>query len=555
MLVFRKSVTAVPAASFRSELTARLQRHATSPDRETVLPLLLRAGELETALEDEAGEAETPSTGGRGALAASRAFTDAVADVFVRRAAPAWQLAPSWMAWAAGVALPTTLRLRRPEGYAYYALDPGTYAARAHNLPLANAHVTVLGVRSIGTSLSAVVAAVLRQRGCEVRRATVRPRGHPWDRQVRATDAALPAPYGRAGPTIIVDEGPGLSGSTLLATAEATEAAGTPAHEITIMCSRTPDPQHLLARDAARRWQRFRVLAVERNAVDTGELDLSAGRWRALTHGGRQSWPAIWKETERAKRLALERGELSKFVGFSPYGERAAETAALLADAGLSPPVVGFGGGFLRFRWCEGRCLSNADRVPLPQLVEYLAFRAAHCRAPAAAVAGSELRDMLETNVAEATGRSVPRGLKLELTAPVFCDGRLLPHEWVRAHDGRLLKTDGCDHGDDHLFPGPCDTAWDVAGAVVEWNLDAATTGELLRAYAARTKDQVGPRLPPYLLAYAAFRAGCMRLARLSADPSEGRRLRRLQRHYLRIIKQQFIAGGAEPFQGSEDDA
>jgi hypothetical protein len=121
-------------------------------------------------------------------------------------------------------------------------------------------------------------------------------------------------------------------------------------------------------------------------------------------------------------------------------------------------------------------------------------------------------------------------------------DARLLPHEWVRTHDGRLLKTDACDHGDDHLFPGPCDAAWDVAGAVVEWNLDGGATTELLRAYAASTGDEVRSRLPPYLLAYAAFRAGWTRMARLSANPQEARRLRRLERHYLRTIRRQLAA-------------
>jgi hypothetical protein len=284
------------------------------------------------------------------------------------------------------------------------------------------------------------------------------------------------------------------------------------------------------------------VAAIERNPIAADEIDLSAGRWRSLTHGRQRTWPASWQETEREKRLAPERGELSKFVGFSPYGERAAATASLLADAGFSTPLVGYQDGFLRLRWCQGRCLSNDDPAPLQHMAEYLAFRAGHCAAPASAVASGELHQMLEVNVAEATGLSVPRALRLELAAPVTCDGRLLPQEWLRTPDGQLLKTDACDHGDDHLFPGPCDVAWDLAGAAVEWNLDGAATAALLGAYAARTNDQVGPRLPPYLLAYAAFRVGCTRMARLSASPLEARRLRRLERHYQRAIRRQLAA-------------
>src|SRR5436853_406434 len=59
----------------------------------------------------------------------------------------------------------------------------------------------------------------------------------------------------------------------------------------------------------------------------------------------------------------------------------------------------------------------------------------------------------------------------------IVVDGRMNPHEWLGTADGRLLKTDGATHGDDHFFPGPTDIAWDIAGAAVEWNLhpDALT--------------------------------------------------------------------------------
>jgi hypothetical protein len=54
------------------------------------------------------------------------------------------------------------------EGYAYYALFPETYAATAKRF-WAGARpprVAVIGIRSIGTSLSAIVVEALRARGC-----------------------------------------------------------------------------------------------------------------------------------------------------------------------------------------------------------------------------------------------------------------------------------------------------------------------------------------------------------------------------------------------------
>src|SRR5882724_4330375 len=78
-------------------------------------------------------------------------------------------------------ALPETVEVSIPEGYAFYALHPRSYAEAAVRFwedarPRA---VVVIGIRSIGTSLSAVVCAALEERGCAVRRYTVRPGGHP----------------------------------------------------------------------------------------------------------------------------------------------------------------------------------------------------------------------------------------------------------------------------------------------------------------------------------------------------------------------------------------
>ncbi|HET7694738.1 MAG TPA: hypothetical protein VFK57_03455 [Vicinamibacterales bacterium] len=86
------------------------------------------------------------------------------------------------------VRLPIPIELRVSEGYAYYALFPDTYAAAARRFAgdTGVRRVHVVGIRSIGTSLSAVVAAALRRSGCAVSTSTVRPRGHPFDRTLQA---------------------------------------------------------------------------------------------------------------------------------------------------------------------------------------------------------------------------------------------------------------------------------------------------------------------------------------------------------------------------------
>src|SRR5689334_9911164 len=124
-----------------------------------------------------------------------------------------------------------TLTIRTPEGFAWYALFPDAYAQAADEWVrgvASDAAVMVVGIRSIGTTLAATVAAVLKAHCRQVTCVTVRPHGHPFDRK-----ATLPPPRASADYAIIVDEGPGLSGSSMVAVADAIVALGMPRAAIT----------------------------------------------------------------------------------------------------------------------------------------------------------------------------------------------------------------------------------------------------------------------------------------------------------------------------------
>src|SRR6478735_2678051 len=117
--------------------------------------------------------------------------------------------------------------LNVPEGFAYYALYPEQYAAAAiaylNHHPGTHGVHHVIGLRSIGTTLSAAVAIVLRAAQVAFRRYTVRPYGHPFDRQLE-----LSTQFGPADSALVVDEGPGLSGSSFFAAARALNTRGVP---------------------------------------------------------------------------------------------------------------------------------------------------------------------------------------------------------------------------------------------------------------------------------------------------------------------------------------
>ena len=93
----------------------------------------------------------------------------------------------------------------------------------------------------------------------------------------------------------------------------------------------------------------------------------------------------------------------------------------------------------------------------------------------------------------------------------------MLPHEWIATAAG-YLKTDALDHGDNHFYPGPADIAWDVAGTIMEFELDAAAREHLIEAYVRAANDRgIRQRLPFSTAAYLAFRVGYAQMNGFSA--------------------------------------
>jgi hypothetical protein len=541
--VFRDGRRAVSGQALRAALTGELYALAATSDpaayRERVLRALLCAGDLECALAD----LEHPDT------ATVSRCTDGLAQALVT-VPPALDAAAvaRMLAALARVAPPAQVMLSRPEGFAYYALHPLDYAAAIEALRPGPRPVFVVGLRSIGTTLGAVVAAAAR-RHAPAERITVRPTGHPYDRQLELTDAErawVARGVASGAELVVVDEGPGLSGSSLLAVAEALAAAGVPCGRIAILCSHVPDAGALLARDAACRYARFRVQArIPSQSFPEGSADfVGGGAWRAVVYDDPAEWPASWTSMERIKYRCD--GRLFKFEGLGTHGDEVAARAHALAGAGLGPALHDAGSGFFSYEWVNGRPLRAAALAPrvLAHLARYCAFRV---RAfPAAA--GGDLGEMVRANHAALLGGEVERELRLPCPRPVIADGRMMPHEWIGTDDGRLVKVDGVAHGDDHFFPGPTDIAWDLAGVVVEWDLDADARAYLLGEYRKQSGDDARDRIDDYVLAYALFRTAYVKMAAGSLRGSdEESRLLREYRRYRRVLDRVRAAMGRTP--------
>jgi len=514
--IFREGKTRLRGPELLDELIVRLVALSdVGPQgrRTALLDLLLRAGEIECALNDEG----CPQT------STIATITDALAAALVSRQA----LAPATLAFKARMLrVPEYVHLTSPEGFAYYALHPLDFSDLIPRLETTARIAAVVGIRSIGTSLSAVVQAALHSAGIKAERTTVRPTGHPYDRGCEFTAEQLrwiAVMLSHQADFFVVDEGPGMSGSSFLSVGDALISAGVAHANISFLGSRDPYPPSLTARDAAERWVAFRsyctspTLHLPRGA----ERFIAGGIWRADVYGEEQQWPASWLQMERLKFTSQSNDLFFKFEGHGRFGEAVRRRANAVAKGGFGPMPLRFEEGFGVYPMLRGRTCSKSDgsAAVLQRIAEYCAFRAHEFATDAPT--NANLEEMLRFNVKNEFGIELPaEKFKLRVVKPIIADGRMLPHKWIDTQ-GVLLKVDSAIHGDDHFFPGPTDIAWDLAGTIVEWELDPNAARSFLESYFRRSGDDAQHRLPNYLLAYSIFRTAFCKMAAASMQGSE----------------------------------
>ena len=411
------------------------------------------------------------------------------------------------------IPLPAEISSKRAEGFALYSLYPESYLEAVRAAAFDPVRPTrVIGIRSIGAPLAAVVVAGLEATSPPL---TVRPVGEVPDRKLALAEdlAAELLTDANSVRFAVVDEGPGLSGSSFGAVADFLEDRGGVAPErIHFFASHTgplgPSARHR----HRRRWDKARRHVVElgdlllhqprrqEHRLETWVADLvgppdaplqeiSGGGWRPLRYAREEDWPASNLYLERRKFLL--RGSagtwLLKFAGLGREGTRKLDRARTLHAAGFVPEIVGYRHGFLVERWLGeapslDRQLVDCDRAWLvTQVGCYLGFRARYFPAEAdRGVSLTRLWEMARYNSSLAFGEGLaarldrwqPHLTRLERAVRrVEIDGRPHAWEWLLASNGRLLKTDALDHHAAHDIVGSQDIAWDVAGAAIELGL------------------------------------------------------------------------------------
>jgi hypothetical protein len=405
--------------------------------------------------------------------------------------------------------IPTQVIVREGEGYAHYALYPEAYGFAARALQL-QAPPLIIGLRSIGSGLAAMAAAAL---GAPPP-ITLRPRGNPFDRSL-SIDPDLGCHLLEGDQHfVIVDEGPGLSGSSFGCVADWLEDHGVSAERIAFLPGHAGDLGLQASERHRKRWHTAQrpVVQPDRLAGWVAELvgeveswrDISAGAWRPLWSGSEEQWPAVVPAWERMKYLVHAGGSnwMVRFAGLGGVGRDKLTLARLLADQGFGPEVAGLTHGWLVLRWHDE---AKPTRPTLDELEAYLSTRSTLAARQGASIA--ELLTMTRRNLPELASWDPPSDELQALVRAVRIDGRLHAHEWLRLPGGRLLKADALDHHRGHDLVGGQDMAWDHAGAEIELGLRSSCSNPPLTAF--------------YRVAYCAFQIGAHTLGKGMSPEAE----------------------------------
>lgn len=573
----RREAVSQKLARVRSSLLAA-QAEADGMARHThLISALIEAGEVAQGIADacfrESGGADSPASAARRAMALTL--------LLGRWCAHSWlhglNGAPMTMSalgakWAAQ--LPSIdVEIKQPEGYAFYALYPESYLEVARRLGAG--HWRVVGLRSIGTSLAAIVAAILG----DPSPLTLRPTGHPFDRRIEWRGGSLGNSASRYA---VVDEGPGLSGSSMAAVIGHLRREGVAPGNIQLLTSHAKGPGAHAGLGVRELWSQSPSQAADFDAdilhatqpshrlqtwveAQVGPLtaaleDVGGGRWRGIHRLSEAVWPPAHPWQERRKFLARSRGGtwLVKFAGLGHQASERMACAEALARAGFCPEVTGRCHGFLIERWRGDLPPLSPERLTdpvlrawlLPRIADYLAFRAHSFPLPEQA--GASLRllcDMARHNTGEALGdaysgawaryTAAAQSLERRVQA-IRTDSRMQVWEWLQC-GARLLKTDAVDHHAGHDLVGCQDLAWDVAGTAVEFSLDQQEIGVLASALAERGCLIDEALLALYRAVYPAFQLGHASLAaRDAGDDDEKRRLCARARFLTSALKERL---------------
>jgi hypothetical protein len=582
MIVYGDAHFRSAAVTLHRRLAARITQ--TEPDSmDQLRTLLIQAGQFEQAFTDylsAVGSAVSDEL-----TSSIQRITDLAADAFYsrlvkRETADRRALLVAMQAALARLTVfqDVCLVIKVPEGLQSYALYPEAYVASArrwagkHRATDSN-QATVIGIRSIGTTLSAAITATLRSMDWQIARFTVRPMGHPFRRRTSLEGHR----FNRRSLVIIADEGPGLSGSSMASAAAAVVEAGADPQKLSFFPGHAGEPGAQATSEVRRWWEVISRFVTSQSSLrwDGNSLhqclalkwtndavqfeDLSAGAWRAKAYPDESCWPPLARPFASIKLRSSDPGGKCvswKFVGLGPWIDdqtdslhQAWKQSLDRADQGWSPPPLATSHGYLAVAWMRGTPLRPLDAKD-PRIIEHIGRYIAQVAGPRLpsveqSAAIERLAQMLYSNTKEALGETLADRTRLFFAhaqngqhSPSYGDGRMAPHKWLRTGDGRIWKTDGLAHQADHTVVGRQSVLWDVAATLIEWKLDARAAARLLGTIERSGIVIERDALKFHCLCYAGFKLGQMAFCeQVEAEPGEKARLSKARCEYQEALR------------------
>jgi len=392
--------------------------------------------------------------------------------------------------------------------------------------------LTVLGLRTAGSYFAPLLHAYLESNNYQdVESLTIRPK-HGTSPQETAVLARCAAKRGRL---VIIDEPIG-SGGTLAKAVQIACRCSISRDQIVILIPIHPSARnwkagsgyHLLSDLTVltlepEEWHKSKRLDIEAEELLTeylqargSVLSVSGTSARASEFNARLEAVSEKKGHTRFKRVyevvfsadsqdQESRFVLAKSVGWGWLGYHAFLAAERLTQ--FVPGLLGLRNGMLYTEWSRGNTLeaSPIDRTRwIDRAACYVAARARTLRLdedPAADLIWENRNNGLAGlagNLCRAYGRRPARFLRRgrishELTReacprPTLIDGKMRPSEWI--HDGAAaLKCDFEHHGLGKTEINMTDPAYDLAEAILTWQLSSAEENQLVKRYIQETGD------------------------------------------------------------------
>lgn len=356
------------------------------------------------------------------------------------------------------------------EGFAYYAVYPEQYRRAVDKYFLENKNdVVVIGLRNIGTALSAVVSSELIRNNINVKSFTLRPRGEWYNRyQIFSQKLKTFIYENKNSNFLIVDEGPGKTGTSISGTIKELNKLGITFNNIIIFPSYYPDLSKL---DEV--WSKCKIYVQLFNPIEENKKYEKIEKIEGKNIFDKLKYKLHYNNDNY----------FCKFVGLGEYGIKAFDKAKIFYENDFSPEPLKLEDGFIYFKYIDN--FLKKDYIVEDFLIfaaKYYSFLIKKFKTiPSHSF--NELDEIISYNLNEKIQRKFEEQYAIEI------DG--LPELSSFCKIGnKFYKTGNNNYPLRHTLPGNIDYHYDLAAFIIENKLSKEQIKIFLNGVEAKKEEE-----------------------------------------------------------------